>query len=208
MKKMRNLLLSILMVFLTGITVYSQVTTSGLSGSVSTETGENLPGATVLAVHEPSGTQYGTVTNNEGRFNLQGMRSGGPYRVEVSFVGYSKGTYTDITLYLGEAFILNATIKESAVDVTEVMVIGAKPSKFGTNKTGPSTNVSNEQMRLLPSINRSLGDFTRLSPYSGASYSFGGRDGRLNNITIDGANFNNNFGLSSFLPVGWKSYFN
>jgi len=202
MKKMKNLLLSFLMVFLTGITVYSQVTTSGMSGKVSTETGENLPGATVLAIHEPSGTQYGTITNNEGRFNLQGMRSGGPYRVEVSFVGYSKGTYTDITLYLGEAFILNATIKESAVDVTEVMVIGAKPSKFGTNKTGPSTNVSSEQMTLLPSINRSLGDFTRLSPYSGASYSFGGRDGRLNNVTIDGANFNNNFGLSSFLPGG------
>jgi len=200
--RMKKLLLSFLMVFLTGISVFAQVTTSGMSGSVSTESGEKLPGATVLAIHEPSGTQYGTVTNAEGRFNLQGMRPGGPYVVKVSFVGYSTGNYTEITLYLGESFILNAEIKESAVDVSEVMVVGAKPSSFGTNKTGPSTNVSSEQMKLLPSINRSLGDFTRLSPYAGAPGTFGGRDGRYNNVTIDGSNFNNNFGLSSGLPGG------
>ena len=136
MMKMKKLLMSFLMVFLTGISVFSQVTTSGMSGTVSTETGEKLPGATVLAVHVPSGTQYGTITNNEGRFSLQGMRPGGPYKVEVSFVGYSTGTYTDITLYLGESFNLNTVIKESTIDVGEVMVVGTKASKFQTTKTG------------------------------------------------------------------------
>ncbi len=199
--KMKKILLSFLLVLFTGITVYSQVTTSGLSGTVTTETGEKLPGATVLAVHEPSGTQYGTISNAEGRFSLQGMRPGGPYRVEISFVGYSKGTYTDITLYLGESFNLNTVIKESAVDVDEVMVVGSRPSKFGTNKTGATTNISNEQMTSMPTINRSISDIARISPYANGM-SFAGGDGRSTNFTVDGANFNNNFGLSSNLPGG------
>ncbi len=199
--KMKKLLMSFLMVFLTGISVYSQVTTSGMSGTVSTESGEKLPGATVLAVHVPSGTQYGTITNNEGRFSLQGMRPGGPYKVEVSFVGYSTGTYTDITLFLGESFNLNTVIKESAVDVGEVMVVGSRPSKFGTSKTGATTNISNEQMNAMPTINRSISDIARMSPYTNGM-SIAGGDGRSTNFTIDGANFNNNFGLSSNLPGG------
>eukprot|EP00825_Cyclidium_porcatum_P003514 TRINITY_DN11632_c0_g1_i3.p2 TRINITY_DN11632_c0_g1~~TRINITY_DN11632_c0_g1_i3.p2 ORF type:complete len:135 (-),score=24.80 TRINITY_DN11632_c0_g1_i3:105-509(-) len=102
--------------------------------------------------------------------------------------------------------VLNASLKEQSVDVAEVIVVGAKPSAFGTTKTGASTNISTEQMAILPSISRSLDDFTRLSPYSGAGNSFGGRDGRLNNVTIDGANFNNNFGLSNGLPGGCLLY--
>ncbi len=98
---MKKLLMSFLMVFLTGISVFSQVTTSGMSGTVSTESGEKLPGATVLAVHVPSGTQYGTITNNEGRFSLQGMRPGGPYSVNISFVGYATSSVTDINLIFG-----------------------------------------------------------------------------------------------------------
>ena len=83
-----------------------------MNGTVKSESGEAIPGATVVAVHEPSGTQYGTVTNDEGRFNLQGMRPGGPYSVKVSFVGYSTASYTDITLFLGESFNLNAQLNK------------------------------------------------------------------------------------------------
>ena len=97
---------------------------------------------------------------------LQGMRPGGPYKVNISFVGYSKGTYTDIRLYLGESFILNSTLKESTFDVGEIMVIGAKASAFQTNKTGATTNISNEQMTSMPSINRSISDIARMSPYA------------------------------------------
>ena len=201
MMKMKKLLLSFLLVFLTGISVLAQITTSGLSGTVSDESGEKLPGATVLAIHEPSGTQYGTITNSEGRFSLQGMRPGGPYKVVVSFVGYSTGNYTDITLYLGETFNLNTVIKESAVDVGEVMIVGSRPSKFGTSKTGATTNISNEQMNSMPTINRSISDIARMSPYTNGM-SIAGGDGRSTNFTVDGANFNNNFGLSSNLPGG------
>jgi hypothetical protein len=202
MKKMLKIYLVLIAFFMFIFSGYSQVTTSGIYGKITDVNNEALPGATILAVHQPSGTQYGTIANSEGRFALQGMRSGGPYKVEISFVGYNKATYTEITLYLGESFVLNASLKEQSIDVAEVIVVGSKPSAFGTGKTGASTNISTEQMTLLPSINRSLDDFTRLSPYSGAGNSFGGRDGRLNNVTIDGANFNNNFGLSSSLPGG------
>ena len=201
MMKMKKLLMSFLMVFLTGISVFSQVTTSGMSGMVSTESGEKLPGATITAVHEPSGTQYGTITNVEGQYFIQGMRPGGPYKVFISFVGYSTATYTEIRLYLGESFILNAKLKESVIDVGEVMVVGSRPSKFGTSKTGATTNISNEQINSMPTINRSISDIARMSPYSNGM-SIAGGDGRSTNFTVDGANFNNNFGLSSNLPGG------
>lgn len=199
--KLKNYTLLFFFMLLASSPVFSQITTSGMTGTVSTESGESLPGATVLAVHEPSGTQYGTITNNEGRFDLQGMRSGGPYRVEVSFVGYHKGTFADIRLSLGETFILNAKLRESSVDVGEVVVLGAKASPFRTTKTGATTNISNEQMNAMPTINRSISDIARISPYANGM-SFAGGDGRSTNFTIDGANFNNNFGLSSTLPGG------
>lgn len=160
-----------------------------------------MPGATVVAVHESSGTQYGTITNAEGKFNLQGMRPGGPYRVEISFIGYAKKTYTDIRLYLGEAFVLDASLEESNVDVGEVTIVGRKASAFQTDKTGATTNISNEQLNAMPTISRSISDIARISPYANGM-SFAGGDGRSTNFTVDGANFNNNFGLSSNLPGG------
>ena len=202
MKSMLKVFLLLIAFFMVTFSGYSQVTTSGMNGKITDANNESLPGATVVAVHQPSGTQYGTISNSEGRFTLSGMRSGGPYQLEVTFVGYNKAAYSDITLFLGESFVINIPLQEDNVEVAEVIVVGSKPSAFGTDKTGASTNISSEQMSLLPSINRSLNDFTRLSPYSGAGSSFGGRDGRLNNVTIDGANFNNNFGLSSNLPGG------
>ncbi|WP_299584002.1 TonB-dependent receptor [uncultured Sunxiuqinia sp.] len=199
--KLKNYTLLFALMLLATSPVFSQITTAGMTGTVETESGERLPGATVLAVHEPSGSQYGTITNKEGLFDLQGMRSGGPYRVEVSFVGYNKGTFTDIRLFLGETYILNATMKESSVDVGEVVVLGTQASPFRTTKTGATTNISNEQMNAMPTINRSISDIARISPYANGM-SFAGGDGRSTNFTVDGANFNNNFGLGSNLPGG------
>ncbi len=201
MKNIQKLLLTMIFACLIALPAYSQVTTSGMNGTVLTEAGEKLAGATVIAVHEPSGTQYGTVTNEEGRFNLQGMRPGGPYAVEVSYVGYSSASYTEITLLLGESFILNAQIEESAVAVAEVVIVGSRPSKFNTTKTGATTNISNDQINSMPTINRSIADIARISPYANGM-GFAGGDGRSTNFTVDGANFNNNFGLSTALPGG------
>ena len=179
---------------------FAQSTTSGMNGNVFSDDGEKLPGATVIAVHQPSGTQYGTVTNSEGTFNLQGMRPGGPYSVDVSFIGYSKYGYTDIRLLLGETFILNVNLIESNVDLGEVMVVGSA-SKFQTEKTGATTNISNKQMNVIPTVSRSITDMAKMSPYSNGM-SFAGGDGRSSNFTVDGANLNNNFGLREQLPGG------
>lgn len=172
-------------------------TTSSLAGKVVDNNGQALPGATVVAVHVPSGTLYGASVNAEGFYLIQGMRPGGPYKVDVSFVGYTKKSYTDITLFLGETYNLNASLAESSQELTEVVVVGSKPSAFNSVKTGVSMNISNQEIASMPSISRSINDFTRLSPLYGGSNSFAGRDGRYNNIVIDGSNFNNNFGLSS-----------
>lgn len=177
----------------------AQVTTAGMSGKVTAD-GESVIGATILALHEPSGTRYGTVTNVDGRFSLQGMRSGGPYKVTISYIGYQTAIYTGIQLQLGETYSLNVTLQEASELLGEVMVTASK-SKFSAEKTGATTNITSEQLTTLPSINRNISDFTRISPYASGN-SFGGRDGRSNTFTVDGANLNNNFGLSSNLPGG------
>lgn len=179
--------------------VSAQVTTASMSGKVYSGN-EAIIGATVLAVHESSGTRYGIISNMDGRFTIDGMRTGN-YNVEVSYIGYTTVKFTGIILRLGDNYILNVEMNESSEVLDEVVVVGTK-SKFAAEKTGAVTNISNEQLTLLPTVNRSLSDFTRLSPYSGGNNSFAGRDGRTNTFTIDGANLNNNFGLSSDLPGG------
>jgi hypothetical protein len=178
----------------------AQVTTSTLSGRVEAN-GESLIGATVTAVHEPSGTRYGVMTNVDGRYTIQGMRVGGPYEVKVSYVGYATSVVTDITLQLAETYNQNFDLKEDANQLGEI-VVSARASKFAAEKTGASTNISNTQIINMPTVSRSITDYTRLSPYGGNGMTFAGADGRTANFTVDGANFNNNFGLSDGLPGG------
>ena len=178
----------------------AQITTSTLSGKVTDSEKEAIIGATVQAIHTPSGTSYGTITNIDGRYTIQGMRAGGPYKVTISYVGYQTAVYEDITLALGETYVLNHEVQESSELLDEV-VISATASKFSTAKTGAATNISNVQMATLPTVNRSIEDVARMSPYANGM-SFAGGDGRSTNFTVDGANFNNNFGLSDKLPSG------
>ncbi len=199
--KLLRLTLTLALLMLVGSTAYSQVTTSGMNGSITDELGETLAGATVVATHVPSGTRYGTAANAEGKFFIQGMRTGGPYNIEVSFVGFAKKTYTDVTLYLGEAFVLNVTLEESTVGVDEIYVIGRRASAFQSEKTGASINISNTELSTMPTINRGVSDIARISPYANGM-GFAGGDSRSTNFTVDGANFNNNFGLSASLPGG------
>ncbi|MCR4766134.1 MAG: carboxypeptidase regulatory-like domain-containing protein [Bacteroidaceae bacterium] len=198
-RKFRFMLLTIA-TLLVAVGVQAQVTTSSMGGKVVDNTNEPVIGATVQAVHEPSGTLYGAITNIDGRYAIQGMRTGGPYTVTISYVGYQSRTYTDITLQLGEIFNLNAEISESSELLGEVVVIGTA-SKFAQEKTGATTNINNATIQNLPTVSRSITDIARLSPYANGM-GFAGGDGRSTNFTVDGANFNNNFGLSSDLPGG------
>ena len=184
------------------VSAFAQVTTSSLGGRVVDVNGESVIGAAVVATHEPSGTSYGVVTNSDGRYTIQGMRAGGPYKVEISCLGYQAVTYTEITLQLGEQYGLNSSLNEDKEMLSEALVIATSASKFAVEKTGASTNISNSQMQSMPSVSRSITDVAKLSPYGGNGMNFAGGDGRSANFTVDGANFNNNFGLSDKLPGG------
>ena len=190
------------MLFALTLTAMAQITTSSMAGKVTFEgSDEAIIGATVQAVHEPSGTRYTAVSNANGMFTIQGMRTGGPYAVTVSYIGHETKTLRGITLQLGETYNLAVWLAENSKQLTEVVVSG-KASKFAAEKTGASTNITSQQIVNLPTVSRAITDVTRLSPYGGNGMSFAGSDGRLANFTVDGANFNNNFGLSSNLPGG------
>ena len=201
MQKRLFFLVSLLLTL--SLTAMAQITTSSMAGKVTfdTKSGEEVIGATVVAVHAPSGTRYTAVTNTTGRFSIQGMRTGGPYEVTVSYIGYQNKTVKGVMLQLGETYNLNVWITENANELGEVVISG-KASKFTAEKTGASTNINSQQIINMPTVNRNLTEITRLSPYGGSGMSFAGTDGRLGNFTVDGANFNNNFGLSAGLPGG------
>ena len=197
-KKIRFLLVAL--IILTATTLQAQVTTSSMSGRVTDAEGAVI-GATVVATHAPSGTVFGTVTNMEGRFNLNGMRVGGPYSVEVTYIGYGSYIANNITLSLSENYSLNVVLSEETTSLDEVVVTALR-TKFSNQNTGAVTNITSSQIANLPTVSRNIMDVTRLSPYGGNGMSFGGADGRSSNFTVDGANFNNNFGLSDGLPGG------
>lgn len=197
-KKMKFLAVAFFLMLAT--VMQAQVTTSSMSGRVTDSDGAVI-GATVVATHVPSGTTYGTVTNIDGRYNLNGMRVGGPYNVEVSYIGYGKNVTEDVTLSLGETYVLNVEMKEETVALGEVVVTAFRNPILNSDRTGASMNVSSRELRSLPTVNRSISDFTRMTPQAMGN-SFAGRDGRFNTVTIDGAAFNNNFGLSSSAMPG------
>lgn len=179
------------------VAAYGQgTTTSSLNGKVTDANGESLPGATVVAVHVPSGSQYGNVTNAEGYYLIPNMRVGGPYTVTVTFVGYQQFVKEGINLQLGQSLKFDAKLTETSVSLEDVEVIANADGVFDGNRTGASNNLSLEKINALPTINRSLNDFTRTTPQSNGT-SFAGTSSRFNNYTIDGNIYNNNFGLGS-----------
>lgn len=201
MKNMK-ILLTLLLVSISFFSI-GQVTTSSLSGRVVDDKGEPVPFAIVMAIHEPSGSTYGSTTTDNGTYVLSGLRVGGPYTISVSFLGYIPVKYTDINLNLGETFVLNAVLTESATELEAVVIsAGLGNPILNSDRTGAQTNIGRREISNLPTISRSITDLSRLTPQAQGN-SFAGRDGRYNTIKIDGAAFNNNFGLSSNpLPGG------
>lgn len=200
---LKNLLAMVMLVLSTGYVLSQGVTTSGITGVVTEANGEPLPGANVVATHLPSGTRYGAVSNLEGKYSIPGMRVGGPYRVSVSFIGYSTQEVENIVLSLGTFSNVNVVLAEEGTELTEV-VVTAEGSVFSSERTGASTSINNNTISKLPTISRNINDFTRLTPQSNGQ-SFAGQDSRLNNITVDGSYFNNSFGLGSGSNPGGRT---
>ena len=202
MKKSLKVVLSLIATIFFVVSGYAQVTTSSMNGRITDASGAAVAGATVVAVHTPSGTQYYAIANEEGNFFINGMRAGGPYEVEVSCLGYHPYRLTDVTLSLADAYALKVSLLDDNQQIEAALVVSEAASKFAAEKTGAATNINRSQIENLPTVTRSITDVTRLSPYGGNGMSFAGSDGRLANFTVDGANFNNNFGLSDNLPGG------
>jgi len=193
--------LTVLIVLVLSAAVDQTVTAQGtvgasFSGTVTDSDGEPLPGATVIARHEPSGTEYGTSTRSDGRFNIRNARVGGPYTIRVSFVGFQSAEETDISVELGQDYRINFELVDEAMELGEVAVIAQRDAIISGDRSGARSRVGRDQLDALPSINRSIQDYTRLSPQVSGN-NIAGRSGRRNAIQIDGVTFDDRFGLGS-----------
>jgi outer membrane receptor protein involved in Fe transport len=192
---LRHFVLLALMLFTARLGWSQGTTTAAMSGVISDKTGAGLPGATVIAVHTPTNTQYVAPTNADGRFNIQNMRVGGPYTVKVTFVGFKDVVREGLYLNLGQNQRFDQKLDDSSTELAEVTVSGRRDPVINSGRTGAATTVQKEQIQRLPTLTRSFQDFTRLTPQANGN-SLGGRSGRYNNISIDGAANNDLFGLA------------
>ena len=173
----------------------AQVTTSSMSGTVRKPDGSPVAGAVVGAIHTPSGSSYSAQTRADGRFNMPGMRVGGPYTVSARAIGYQPQSQPGIMLELGVAADIAFVLNQTAVNLKAVAVT-AEAGTFSSERTGAATRIGREAIAAFPTIGRTLTEFTRLTPQSTSGGSFAGLDNRYNNIQIDGSTFNNSFGLA------------
>ena len=185
----------ILVILIAAIKVNAQETTAEIQGLITVgKTG--VAGASITAVHQPTGTKYVTTSRTDGRYNLTNLKIGGPYTLEVSYVGLKTEKQDDINLLLGQTFKANFNLQEASSSLKEVIVTSNKQDKvFNNARTGSQETFNRNQITSLPTISRSYKDIIKLTPTYNSG-SFAGQSSQLNNITIDGANFNNSFGLS------------
>ena len=193
--------ITLLLIFCSSVAMMGQTTTSSIKGIVKSTAGETLPAATILAIHTPTGSKYSALSNEDGRFSMLNMRIGGPYKIVVTFVGYQSEEFNDVYLDLGKVFSLDVLLKDESQKLDEVKVTGAKNKVFSSGRTGAETTIGRRELTTLPSISRSASDFTRLEPTASGG-SFGGRNEKFNNFSLNGAVFNNPFGLDAATPGG------
>ncbi len=194
----RYLMMLLLLFFAVGL--YAQgVTTAALNGRVVDNNGQPLIGANIMAVHEPSGTTFGVTSRADGRYNIAGLRVGGPYTVTARFVGYKSKKVENINLTLGQDLKIDFVLVQEAIDMGEVTTVAERSPILNASRTGAATSVPREAIQSMPTISGRIEDFTRLTPQynpAGYGFSFAGQDNRMNNVTVDGSYFNNSFGLA------------
>ena len=197
--------LMLLLMVMTAFSGFAQITTSTISGIVKDQSGEILPGATVHVVHEPTGTQYNTVTNQSGSFTIPAVRPGGPYKLHVRFIGYKQSELNDINTQLGITTNVTFVMIEETSTLSEVVVTAQKNATFSKERTGAAQQFSRQELTSVPITGaRTIDGITKYNPF-GDGRSFGAQDSRLNNFTIDGSQFNNNFGLGSSAQAGGRT---
>ncbi|MFM8535963.1 MAG: carboxypeptidase-like regulatory domain-containing protein, partial [Acidimicrobiia bacterium] len=196
---MTRLVLSFVAVCAIALNAHAQVTTGSLSGKIQNAQQQPVAGASIIAIHLPSGTTYETTSRADGRFVIINMRVGGPYSVTAAFTGtgaaaFAPETKENVEINLGVASDLTFDVKNIAVTET-VTVTAQSDTVFSSARTGAATAVSREALETLPTVSGRIADFTRLTPQNSGANSFGGADNRMNNMTVNGSAFNNSFGL-------------
>lgn len=183
--------------------LFGQITTSSISGVVKNTSNEPLVGSSIVATHLPSGTKYTTTSRNGGQYSITNMQPGGPYLIEITFVGFEKEKVEDVFLTLAETFNLDPQLKKLNTTLENVVITTAGRNKLlNSSRTGAVTNIGVRQITQTPSISRSINDLTRATPQS-SNNAFGGGNYRQSNFTVDGAEFNNSFGIGTGnLPAG------
>ena len=199
--KRLHLLCMLVILSLASFNLRARVTTSEITGIVLTEEGEPMIAANVVATHVPSGSVYGTITRDDGKFTIPNVRIGGPYTVEASYLGYRNQSHSDIFLVLGEKTTLDFALEAEGITTETIVVTAEEDPIMNRDRTGASTNIKSEQIAILPTISRNASGVYRLSPYADGN-SFGGRNDQYNNFTLDGSIFNNPFGLDAATPGG------
>ncbi len=201
---MKKTILSLMFAALS-VVGFGQITTSTISGVVKNEKNEVLVGATIHAVHQPTGTQYKTSTNKSGVYVLPAVRVGGPYVIHASFVGFRKGEESDVNTQLGVASNIDFVLVNEAAALKEVVVLSNRNGIFSKQKTGAAQQFGRRELSSIPITGaRTIDGVTKYNPFGNGS-SFGAQDSRMNNFTIDGSQFNNNFGLGSSAAAGGRT---
>ena len=198
----KRLFMAVAMLLSLTASVVAQVTTSGISGKVTDKT-EEIIGATVTAKHLPSGAVYRGVTNVSGRYAIENMRAGGPYEVEITYIGYHPKKFSDINLTLGQSTVIDVVLTDASQELQEVVVVSKGRSNMRTDRSGSVTSVNATEMAVVPTVSRSLNDVMKLTPTganTGNGFAVGGGNFRQSYVTIDGAAFNNAFGIGGNLP--------
>ncbi len=202
MKKI-TILSVIALFFMTAMSYAQGVTTSSINGRVLDNTESPLPGANVVAVHVPTGSVYGAITDFDGFYRISNMRSGGPYNLTISYVGFEDFKNEGFSLTLGESKRVSTTMAEAANALDEIVITAQNNGIFNSNKTGSETSISQRDINTLPTVSRGIADFARVTPQAqltegndGFSISLGGQNNRYNAVYIDGAVNNDVFGLA------------
>ena len=155
----KHILLIIVMLCALGIN--AQVTTSSLSGTV-LNANSSVDNASIKVQLTTTNAEYNTVSRSDGSYDIFNMTAGGPYIVVVSATGLQTVTIENVYLTLGENYKLDVDFSNNITKLDAVFISRSKLNS-GT-KTGSATNINAQTLNNMPTINRSLSDFTRLTP--------------------------------------------
>ena len=204
-RTIRKIALTLLSIF-AATAAFAQVTTSSISGKITDESGTDLAGATVIAVHVPSGTQYWTIADSKGNYRLLNILPGGPYTLRIEMLGFKTTEVTDINVALADNFVVNTALQEESMDLDELVVVAeSATSNMRSDRSGAVTSLNLKAINSIPVISRDVQDIIKLTPQaydSGNGPQIGGGTYRQNNFTIDGAAANNAFGIGGTMPAG------